>query len=135
MPLRFRMPPEVFNGKSEAEQNQIVADLVAWIRTKNHFPVYYFNAEGIKKEIMKVYVKKDVHITNGELVTQASGGLLLLDYLFPNLHTADAGYYDGVSVYNRFYDDAALSKCLKGYMQRYPINNLRTAFFQLGRLL
>lgn len=29
MPLRFRMPPAVFNDKTETEQNQLVTELVA----------------------------------------------------------------------------------------------------------
>ena len=109
--------------------------MVAWIRTKNHFPVYYFNHEGIIHEIQKVYKKNDILIQNGSLATQSSLGLLLLDFLFPNLHTVDAGYYDGQSVYNRFYNDEMLSKCLKGYISRYPLRSMRTAFFQLARLL
>lgn len=55
--------------------------------------------------------------------------------MFPNLHYVDAGYYDGDSVINRFYNDTKLAQCLKGYMRRYMLNSMRTAFFQLGRML
>lgn len=55
--------------------------------------------------------------------------------MFPNLHYVDAGYYDGNCMVNRFYDDTKLAKCLKGYMRRYTLNSMRTAFFQLGRML
>lgn len=84
-----------------------------------------------------MYKKQDIQINSDtlQLITQSSLGLLVLDYLFPNLHSANAGYYDGNSMIERFYNDKILSQCLKGYMKRYAIQNMRTAFFQLGRML
>ena len=135
MPKKFYLDPSDFSCLPDAKQDELVAELIAWIRTKNHFPVYYFNEAGVKEEILKVAKKNDVKVEDGKLVTQASTGLLLLDYMFPNLHYVDAGYYDGNCMVNRFNDDVKLAKCLKGYMSRYTLNSMRTAFFQLGRML
>ena len=135
MPKKFYLDPSDFSCLPDAKQDELVAELIAWIRPKNHFPVYYFNEAGVKEEILKVAKKNDVKVEDGKLVTQASTGLLLLDYMFPNLHYVDAGYYDGNCMVNRFNDDVKLAKCLKGYMSRYALNSMRTAFFQLGRML
>ena len=135
MPKKFYLDPSDFSCLPDAKQDELVAELIAWIRTKNHFPIYYFNEAGVKEEILKVAKKNDVKVEDGKLVTQASTGLLLLDYMFPNLHYVDAGYYDGNCMVNRFNDDVKLAKCLKGYMSRYTLNSMRTAFFQLGRML
>lgn len=135
LPAKFYLDPQNFNLLSVEEQDNLIQELISWIRTKNHFPIYYFNDEGIKEEILKVAKKKDVKVEDGQLVTQSSTGLLVLDYLFPNLHCASAGYYDGNSMIDRFNNDKILAQCLKGYMQRYPLNSMRTAFFQLGRML
>ncbi len=135
MPSKFFLSPDDFNALTEEKQNELVTELIAWIRTKNHFPVYYFNDTGVKNEILKVVKKNDIKVENGQLVTQSPLGLLLLDYMFPNLHYVDAGYYDNNSMVDRFNNDETLAKCLKGYMKRYSLKSMRTAFFQLGRML
>lgn len=135
LPNKFLLSPDKFNALSDEEQDILVQELINWIRTKNHFPVYYFNEAGVKEEILKVVKKNDIKVEDGQLVTQSSLGLLLLDFIFPNLHYVDAGYYDKNSMIDRFYNDQVLAKCLKGYMSRYTLHSMRTAFFQLGRML
>ena len=125
---------EKFKALSDEEQDQKVQEVIDIIRTRNVFPVYYFNHSGIIKEIKKVIAKNDVKFEGNTLKTQASQGLLLLDYLFPNLHFVEAGNATDNCMYKRFYDDAKLGKCLKRHIKAYgKFTNMRTPFFMYGR--
>ena len=123
---------EKFNLLSEIEQMVYVNKVVEEIRKINIFPIYYFNEKGIKKEILSVR-ERDIKFTENKLITQAAQGLLLLDFLFPNLHLVDAGNSNGNCVYNRFYDDIKLKKCIRAYMSQRAFVNMRTPFFTYGR--
>ena len=48
MPKKFYLDPGDFSCLPDAKQDELVAELIAWIRTKNHFPIYYFNEAGVK---------------------------------------------------------------------------------------
>lgn len=123
-----------FKSLTEEEQDAKVQEVIDIIRTRNVFPVYYFNHKCIIKEIKKVIAKNDVKFSGNTLKTQASQGLLLLDYLFPNLHFVEAGNATDNCMYNRFYDDYKLGKCLKRHMKAYgKFTNMRTPFFMYGR--
>lgn len=123
-----------FKALSEEEQDAKVQEIINIIRTRNVFPIYYFNHKGIIKEIKKVIAKNDVKFCGNTLKTQASQGLLLLDYLFPNLHFVEAGNATDNCMYNRFYDDYKLGKCLKRHIKAYgKFTNMRTPFFMYGR--
>ena len=123
-----------FNKLSEEEQDEKVNEVIAILRKRNIFPIYYFNHSGIVKEIKKVIAKKDVQFVGNTLTTQSSQGLLLLDYLFPNLHFVEAGNSTDNCMYSRFYDDYKLAKCLKRHMKTYDsFTNMRTPFFMYGR--
>lgn len=117
---------------SVSEKDAVVGAMVTDIRTRNHFPIYYFNAAGIADEIQKCRKKNDVHIKDGQLVTSASTGNLLLDFLFPCLHESKASNSD-YSVLDRFYSDEHLAACLKRYCEAYNLQNMRTAFFMGAR--
>lgn len=125
---------DVFNEFSVEEQDKRTAAILEVIRSINIFPVYYYTKKGIIEEIKKCRSKKDIHFEDGSLTTQSSIGILILDFLFPNLHRTRAGTKEE-SVYDRFYDDEKLKVCIKSYASRYKINNLRTLFFSIGRFL
>lgn len=98
------------------------------IRKINIFPIFYFNEDGIKEEIQKAIDRKvgiddEVNIFYHE-------GLVLLDYLFPNLH-----YVNTLSgnMVERFYDDNKLKECIRDYIITRPIYNMRTVFFSTAR--
>jgi len=122
-----------FCALSEEEKDAKTREVIRMIRQRNIFPVFYFNHDGIIKEIKSVVNKNDVKFTGDQLVTQSSQGLLLLDYLFPNLHRAESGNATDNCMYERFYDDDKLFKCIKRYMSRYEFHNMRTPFFMYGR--
>lgn len=123
--------PAEFERLSEEDQDELVDVILKTIRSKNIFPIYYYSKGGIIKEIRKV-IEKDIAFEGDCLVTQASQGLLLLDYMFPNLHRVKSCNGNG-TMYDRFYDDIKLSKCIKRYMKNYPFENVRTMFFMYAR--
>ena len=120
-------------NKSPEEQNKIVEDIFLKIREKNIFPIVYFNEDGIKEEILSVYNKNDVCFVENGVYTQLRNGLLLLDFLFPNLHIATT-CNEKKTVYERFNDDNILKKAIHSFLsQNKTIFNLRTLFFTYAR--
>lgn len=116
------------------KQKEIIELMLLKIREINIFPIIYFSENGIKQEILSVYSKNDVCFTEKEISTQAKNGLLLLDYLFPNLHLAIT-CNEWQNMYERFYDDSILKRAIKTYLDSGKIiYNLRTLFFSYARL-
>lgn len=115
-------------------QNAIIETIFLKIREINVFPVIYFSEEGIKNEILDVYNKTDVCFVENGVYTQLRNGLLLLDFLFPNLHLATT-CNEKRSMYDRFYDDNILKQAIRSYLDSGKIiHNLRTLFFSYARL-
>ena len=99
------------------------------IRKINVFPIFYFNEDGIKEEIQKA-INREVSFLDDEISIFYSEGLVLLDYLFPNLH-----YVNTVAgnMVERFYNDEKLKSCVADYYVTRPIHNMRTVFFSTAR--
>lgn len=126
---------EEFNSLSEEQKDTLVAEMIKEIRKINVFPVYYYNKEGVKKEIQSAIDKK-VCFTGNILDVSFSQGLTLLDFLFPNLHCVQAGdSASSSSLYERFFDDNVLAICLKSALKNRKIVNMRTTFFASARFL
>lgn len=122
-----------FETKTKDEQNKIIDKVLELIRNINIYPIFYFNREGVSKEIKSVIDKNDVCFIGDELNSQARNGLLLLDFLFPNLHKAYTCNLSD-SMYDRFFDDKILKFCLNRYIiKNKKILNMRTPFFSAGR--
>ena len=119
---------------SAEEQDKIIETILLKIREINIFPIIYFSEDGIKEEILSVYNKNDVCFVENGVYTQLRNGLLLLDYLFPNLHLATT-CNEKRNMYERFYNDDILSKAIRAYLDTgKSLNNLRTLFFSYARL-
>lgn len=124
---------EDFKFKTDSEQEQVLNEMVDKIRQINIFPIIYFNKSGIKKEILSVYNKNDICFKNGKIDSFSRKGLLLLDFLFPNLHFARTSK-EKTTMYSRFYNDDFLKKCIRLFLNRgNKIVNLRTLFFSTSR--
>ncbi len=120
--------------KTKEEKEKIVETIFNKIREINVFPIIYFNEEGIEEEILSVYNKSDVCFVENGVYTQLRNGLLLLDYLFPNLHLATT-CNEKKSMYERFYNDEILKESIRSFLkQEKNILNLRTMFFKYARL-
>ena len=133
----YQIPdPQEFILLSQQEQENIVKNFIKEIRKINIFPIFYYNEEGIKKEILSVINKNDVYFDqNDNLTTQATQGSALLDFLFPNLHHITAGHKSNTSIYDTFYDDDKLFKCLLDYFKNRKIYTLKTAFFSRSKYI
>lgn len=119
--------------KTQVEQNEIVEKIFQMIRKINVFPIIYFNEKGIQEEILSVYNKNNISFIEGGVYTQTRNGLLLLDFLFPNLHTAIT-CNEKRNMYERFYDDNILKSAIKYFLETGKgIYNLRTLFFSYAR--
>ena len=120
--------PNEFMRMSEEDKQKQIDIIFNEIRKINIFPIFYFNEDGIKEEIQKaidreVAIDKDINLFYHE-------GLVLLDFLFPNLH-----YVNTVSgnMIERFYDDDKLKECIRDYIIGRSIHNMRTVFFSTAR--
>lgn len=133
----YQIPdPQEFILLSQQEQENIVKNFIKEIRKINIFPIFYYNKEGIKKEILSVINKNDVYFDqNDNLTTQATQGSALLDFLFPNLHHITAGHKSNTSIYDTFYNDEKLFKCLLDYFKNRKLYTLKTAFFSRGKYM
>lgn len=109
-----------------------VKEVLKLIREVNVYPIYYYNAEGIHEEIKKCF-DAAVYFGGDTLVEHGRAGSTLLDFMFPNLHLAEAGCAVDNCMYKRFYDDTKLYKCLHRHMKNYPFTSMRTPFFMYGR--
>lgn len=126
--------PEVFRVLSREEKEVILNQIVAEVRKINIFPIYYFNTEGIKKEI-KETINKQISFEEDILKNFNYQGLIVLDFLFPNLHTATAKDENNTSMYERFYDDNTLKLCMEQALLGGKITNMRSAFLNNGRYM
>ena len=125
---------EKYLSLSNEEKQNYLKKILQQIRKINIFPIIYFNKEGIKKEIKSVFEKNDICFIDNTLYTKASQGLLLLDFLFPNLHLAECHNINGNNLYNRFYDDDKLLFCLnKVFSSPTKVLNMRTLYFKVSR--
>lgn len=121
-----------YKSKTAEEQDMILDQVIQEIRTINVFPVFYFNEDGISQEIQDM-INHTAYFMDDELVTQLRYGLLLLDFLFPNLHDATTCNVSK-SMKERFFNDDTLKYCLKKFFIQYDtISNLRTTFFSVSR--
>lgn len=133
----FQMPlPEQFIRLPLQQKKNLINNFIKQVRKINVFPIYYFNEQGIKKEILSVVNKQNISFNKDDnLATQATQGSVLLDFLFPNLHSIHAGQKSTPSMYEIFYDDDMLYQCLLYYLQRRKLTTLRTTFFSSARFL
>ena len=123
---------EDFKKLTKAQQQPYVQEVIRRIRTVNIYPIYYFNKRGVQDEIVKCAYAETTF--EGDVLTEhGRAGLILLDFLFPNLHLAEAGNSKHNNMYSRFYDDVKLAKCIHRHMKNYPFTSMRTPFFMYGR--
>lgn len=125
---------EQYSGLSSQEKDKYLNQVIQDIRKINVFPIYYFNEEGILNEIKSTFEKNDVCFVNDALYTKANQGLLVLDFLFPNLHLAESFSITGNNCYSRFFDDDKLKRCLdKALTSETRNHNMRTFYFKESR--
>ena len=119
---------EDYKALNETDQYAMASIVLSKIRQVNIYPIYYYSDKEIDRTILTC-----MGVSTPELITYNTCGNTMLEYLFPNMHRVDAGNSINNCLYNRFYDDAKLMKCIMRHMKNYRFTNLRTMFFMYGR--
>lgn len=123
---------EDFKKLSDEEQVPFVAEVIKRIREVNVFPIYYYNDKGIMDEIRRCIITTPLK-SSRPLMQHNTVGLTLLDFMFPNLHLAVSGSSTNGCMYDRFYNDERLARCITRHMKNYRFTNIRSPFFMYGR--
>lgn len=121
-----------FKKLSDEEQKPYVAEVMKRIRDVNIFPIYYYNEKGIRDEILRCIVTEPLK-SSKPLIQHNTAGLTLLDFMFPNLHRVVSGSVTNGCMYDRFYNDERLARCITRHMKNYKFTNMRSPFFMYGR--
>jgi hypothetical protein len=96
---------------SKGEQEIIIDKIFKIYRSKNIYPITYYNEDGIINEINKV-VNKEINWENNILDFKFSQGQSLCRFLFPNLLAVDVRGHKNNSLYDRFFDDNKLKRAV-----------------------
>lgn len=94
----------------EEGRKKIVDEVFEIYRSKNIFPIQYYNEKGIAKEIQKC-IDRDVEFKEDTLDLKLNQGSSLCKFLFPNLHRVDAKVKNN-TMYERFYNDHKLKRAI-----------------------
>lgn len=108
---------------SDAEKTNTLDYILGLYRSKNIFPIKYFNEEGIKIEILKCR-SREVSFTDNVLNLKLNQGSSLCRMLFPNMADIECGG-DKRTPYKKFYSDHMLRRaiefCLKHKNSNHPV--------------
>lgn len=119
--------PEKYLSSTQEQKDNMVNEVFKIYRSKNIYPITYYNEQGIIEEIKKCVIKEVVWDSN-VLDFKYLQGNNLSRFLFPNLERVNCGTAKNNSMYDRFYNDSKLKKsielCLR-YESPKPIGILR----------
>jgi len=125
--------PDDFNLLDDAAKDEVVEKIFNVVRSKNIFPIYYFNEDGIKKEIVKC-IGKDVKL-NKVVDEKSNAGQYVCMLLFKNLHQVQCKGAKGNSMYDRFYDDHKLKKTIRFALTYERLRNIYSGLYRNSRLI
>ena len=97
---------------SDEEKDKLIDDIFNVYRSKNIFPITYFNDEGIKEEIQKCN-DKHVEFNDGTLDLKYNQGSALGKFMFPNLFKVQCKNDKNNSMIERFNNDHKLKRAIK----------------------
>jgi hypothetical protein len=123
----YAYTPDEYNSATTERKQQMVDELFDIYRSKNIYPITYYNDDGIIEQIQDC-INKNVEWDGTNLSFRYLQGNNLCRFLFRNLERVSVGTARNNSMYNRFYDDYKLKKsielCLRYEIPR-PIGILR----------
>ena len=96
---------------NEEDRAKMVNEVFNIYREKNIFPIYYYNENGIAKEIKKC-IDKEVEFKDNILNFKFNQGSSLCRYMFPNLSTVECKGVTNNGLYDRFMDDHKLKRAI-----------------------
>jgi hypothetical protein len=107
----------------EEEKVNTLEYILGLYRSKNIFPIQYFNEEGIKNELLKCR-DREVGFTDNVLNLKLNQGSSLCRMLFPNMADVECGG-DKRTPYKKFHSDHMLKRaiefCLKHKKSNHPV--------------
>lgn len=125
---------EEYLASEQDKRREIVDEVFTIYRSKNIYPVNYYNEEGLNSEIIKC-INKEVKFEGDTLALKFNQGQSLGRFLFPNLSQINVKNTKNNSMYARFYDDHKLKRaidfCLRFKKSVTPVE-IRTALEMIG---
>lgn len=103
---------EQYMKLNDKEKEIWVDEILHIYRTKNIFPITYYDKCNIKKEIIKC-IEKDIHWDGNILNVKNNQGSSLCRFLFPNLQSVECKGLKNNSPLDRFNSDEKLKKAIK----------------------
>lgn len=102
---------ERYINANEQEKEKMVNDIFNIYRSKNIYPITYYNEKGIQKEIQKC-IDKDIIWEGNVLDFKYNQGSSFEKFLFPNLQKVNVKNTKNNSMWDRFYDDHKLKRAI-----------------------
>jgi hypothetical protein len=124
---------KIYVSLNDEQRKDIQEDVLEIYRSKNIYPITYYNDQGISDEIKKC-VDRDVDFDK-ILDLKYNQGQSLCRFLFPNLHKVDAGTAKNNSMWDRFYDDHKLKRAIDfalRFKKSVTPSEIRTALELIG---
>ena len=103
---------EDFKLLNEEEQDKFIDTVFDIYRSKNIYPIWYFNEIGIEHEIRKCLHKK-VEFEDDGTLPRALEGQDLCRFMMPNLTQVRGSAGRSGTMWKRFYDDKLLKKTIR----------------------
>lgn len=103
---------ELYANATDEEKEEMIERVFDIYRSKNIFPIVYYNEDGVKKEIKKC-VDKSITWNGDVLDLKFNQGQSLCRYLFPNMTTVDVGGRKNNTMFDRFNDDHKLKRAIE----------------------
>lgn len=125
---------EKYTKEDEVGRKKIQEEVLAIYRSKNIYPITYYNEQGIKSEIQKC-INKEVSFEGNVLNLKYNQGQSLCRFLMPNLHGVAVKGANNNDMLSRFYDDHKLKRsidfCLR-FKKSVTPSEIRTALEMIG---
>lgn len=125
---------EIYSTLNEEERKKVCDEVLKLYRSKNIYPIIYYNEEGIKEEIVKC-INKDVVFDGEVLNLKFNQGQSLCRFLMPNLHSVQVKGSNNNDMLSRFYDDHKLKRAIDfslRFKKSVTPSEIRTSLEMIG---
>lgn len=104
---------EAYINLNNSEKEVMIEEIFDIYRSKNIFPITYYNEEGIVEEIKKCVDKEIVWEDKDVLNFRFNQGQSLCRFMFPNMQDVIVKNIKDNSPYHKFHDDVKLKKAIR----------------------
>lgn len=103
---------EKYMSCSDVEKEKMINDIFQIYRSKNIYPINYYNEEGVREEIKKCMNKKVKPIMDNVIQNNSNEGTSLCKFMNPNfIHVTNGS--DKRSFYYKFHTDEILKRAIR----------------------